>query len=213
MTLTDSAIERLKLGDILVASRVLIERKAVEDFSASVVDKRLFRQMAGLRAEPFEPLVILEGEFTAQSRGQLSAKAIRAAMLTVILDWRVTVLRSRSVEDTARWVAAILDRARDEKDLPDWRWITPSGGRVAPEKVRRRPSAGRPKIAEGPRQRAIRMLSQIEGVGEGKAASLIDRMGGLGNVLKASRENLIQVPGISRLLAERIFEVTRVDRE
>ncbi|MBI3735674.1 Hef nuclease, partial [Candidatus Sumerlaeota bacterium] len=103
-------IERLSAGDILVARRYLIERKTTEDFAASVLDGRLFNQIAQMREQRFEPVLILEGEFKPGEAQRLSPGALRGAILSVALDWRVPIVRSRGIADTALWIQSLLRR-------------------------------------------------------------------------------------------------------
>ena len=199
-------IERLEVGDILIRSRVLIERKAVADFVASIVDGRLFDQVSRLRAEPFEPMIILEGDFTADASGEFAPAALRGAMLSLSLDWHLPVLRSRSVNDTARWICALLRRRETRQESPDWRWVSPTGRRRPQKDIRLRPARKTiPPAVRRTRQR-IQMLSQIEGVGVMKAESLLDRFQSLSAIFSASRQELVSVPGIGRRLAEVIHE-------
>jgi len=57
-------------------------------------------------------------------------------------------------------------------------------------------------------QRSTRVsaLDAIPGVGPARRAALLKRFGGIEGVRRASREELAQTPGISKALAERIFE-------
>ncbi len=197
-------IERLEVGDVLIDRRILIERKTAADFAASLVDGRLFRQAAELRASAFEPVFIVEGEFTTESLGGCSVGSIRAALLSIALDWKVLALRSKSVSDTARWIAAILTRESKKLGQPDWRWIAPTGERMPRAKIETRPLRRRSRAGRSARSQGIEMLGQIDGVGPKKAEALLDHFGTVGRVLRADRSDLIAVTGISREIAERI---------
>lgn len=200
-------IERLEVGDVLIDRRILIERKTAADFAASLVDGRLFRQAAELRASAFEPVFIVEGEFTTEALGGCSIQSVRGALLSVALDWKVPVLRSKSVADTARWIAAILTRESKKQGRPDWRWIAPTGERMPRAKIEARPLRRRSRSGRSARSQAIEMLGQIDGIGPKKAEALLDRFGTVGQVLRADRADLIAVNGISREIAERIAAV------
>lgn len=200
-------IERLQAGDILIGRRVLIERKTVADFAASVVDGRLFSQIAALRSLPFQIVVILEGEMTPQESRGVSAAAFRNAMASVMIDWQVPVIRSRSIEDTARWVLSILQRQQKGNDLPDWRWVTPTGQRRKPDEVMVRPLRAKTAPALSQRAQAIAMLSQVDGLGETKAKNLLARFGSVSAVLAATPKELEMVEGIGRTLSGKIYAV------
>lgn len=203
----EPSVERLQIGDVLVSSRILIERKAVADFSASIVDGRLFDQVSRLSAAQFQPILILEGEMTGKACGGLGASALRGAILSVTLDWHVPVLRSRSIEDTARWIHAMLLRGEKFIDAPDWRWVTPEGRRRPREEVQLRPRRKQVTAAQSRRSQEVAILSQIDGLGAARAGILLDRFNTVAAILAASPGELATVPGVGRILAANIHAV------
>lgn len=200
-------IERLHAGDILVGRRILIERKAVPDFAASILDGRLFSQIAALRASPFYPLLMLEGEVTRENCGKITAAALRGAILSVSIDWQVPVLRSKSVDDTAQWISAMLTRQAKGDDLPDWRRVTPNGQRRPEGAVPLRPQRRKVPTSESLRLQTIQMLSQIDGMSESKAKNLLSHFGSFEAVLAATPKELETVEGVGRNLSGRIHAV------
>lgn len=52
---------RLATGDFLIDNEVLIERKSVDNFAASLIDGRLFRQVARLAHSGYRSLLLIEG--------------------------------------------------------------------------------------------------------------------------------------------------------
>jgi ERCC4-type nuclease len=52
---------RLPTGDYLIDDRVLVERKTHADFVASLIDGRLFPQVACLARSEYRSLMLLEG--------------------------------------------------------------------------------------------------------------------------------------------------------
>lgn len=198
-------IRRLAVGDILIRERILIERKTATDFEASMLDGRLFAQAEALAAQRFDVLFLIEGSFRRESN-RLSGAALRQAMLSLVMDWRMPLVRSASLEDTALWVQALLSGKRKRAEPPDWRRVTPSGARRPASARPRRP--GKPQIPAS--QRAKRqteaILSAIEGVGPTKARALALAFGSLSGVLAAGHDELARVPGVGTRLAARIRE-------
>src|SRR5262245_11141267 len=54
-------LARLRVGDYLINDEVLLERKTIADFAASLVDGRLFPQAARLARDGRRSLVLIEG--------------------------------------------------------------------------------------------------------------------------------------------------------
>lgn len=195
-------IERLDAGDILVAGRILIERKTTRDLVVSITDGRLMRQAASLASQSWEAVVIVEGEFTPEVLGGMKAAAVRGAMASVMLDWRIPVFRARSVRETAVWVGVLLDRTSDAADRPDWRRVSPTGAVSGFD-----PRAARPvrrRRASAPGQVPAAMLSQIPGLGPERARALLRRFGSAAEIGRASANELREVEGIGPRLAEQI---------
>lgn len=107
-------VERLRVGDVSLDGRVLIERKTAPDFAASIMNGRLDGQLAALAALgefDVQAVVIVEGEFEDIGAGGVSPEALREAMLAIELDHGIPLLRSRSPLETALWVRALAPRA------------------------------------------------------------------------------------------------------
>lgn len=196
-------IRRLEVGDILIRDRILIERKTAADFEASMLDGRLFSQAEALTQQPFDPLIVIEGTFRREAN-RLSGAALRQAMLSLVMDWRLPLVRSASLDDTALWVQALLSGKRRRSEPPDWRRVTPGGAR-RPESVRPRGPRKRPVPAGlRARQQTRAILGAIEGVGPARARSLTETFGSLAAVLAADHDELARVPGVGTRLAARI---------
>lgn len=195
-------VQRLEVGDILVRSRILIERKTAPDFEASLVDGRLFAQAGALAAQRFEPLIILEGSFR-ESGARLSGPALRQALLALALDWKIPVLRSASTADTALWVQELLG-ARRRNEPPDWRGVSPTGRRRPAAARPARPKKDRPAPDIQRRRQTQAILAAIEGVGPVRAEALARMFGSPAAVLAATHDELARTPGIGTRLAARI---------
>jgi ERCC4-type nuclease len=89
-------VSRLKLGDYLLDSRFVFERKTLKDLVAAIIDGRLFQQALRLSATKLQPALILEG--TAQDFGGCGMRweAIQGALVTVSLFCGVPLLRART---------------------------------------------------------------------------------------------------------------------
>ena len=75
----DVRLARLRVGDYLINDQVLIERKTIADFAASLVDGRLFPQAARLARDGRRSLVLTEGP-PATSMPDIHPNAVQGAL-------------------------------------------------------------------------------------------------------------------------------------
>lgn len=198
-------VRRLAVGDILVGERVVIERKAAADFVASLLDGRLERQLDALLSAKGRPaLVVIEGDFNPTTLAGMAAGAVRQAILSIELDRRVPVLRSRGVEDTARWVVALAEREEfNLSPLAATFCHEARGGLGHPAGHR---GARRRGVAD-PQQVQIAALRRVPGIGAARAAALIGHFGSLQALISADLGDLATVAGIGPGLARAIRAV------
>jgi len=170
----NTAVGRLPIGDVEVGPRVLIERKTVRDFVASLEDGRLFRQAHGLNSVCHRPLIVLEGEDAMDLLG-LPAEAFRGVLLSLMLGYRIPVLRTGTVAETAAIV-----------------------GHIAKQEIRRLARAGARRKTGGakPGRETLDVLSCIPGIGDFRARKLVDEFGSVRGVANASEKDLTRAPGI-----------------
>jgi Fanconi anemia group M protein len=98
----------LDVGDYVISDRAAIERKTAEDFLDSMVDGRLMDQMQRLLTYP-RPCLIIEGE-GLYSKRDVHPNAVRGALASIALDFKVPILFTRDEKDTAAIIAAMLKR-------------------------------------------------------------------------------------------------------
>lgn len=78
-------VEELECADYILADGMTVERKSAEDFVASIMDRRLFVQIAMLKATYAKVFILVEGDaFATQSA--IAPEAITGALsyITVI---------------------------------------------------------------------------------------------------------------------------------
>lgn len=74
-------VQRLEVGDYLLSSKIVVERKTEADFIQSIFDKRRFAQVSALRANFASPIMILEK--CATPLREIDPNAYRGARLFV----------------------------------------------------------------------------------------------------------------------------------
>ncbi len=99
-------VERLKLGDYLVNTSCLFERKTLLDFAESIKDGRLFTQARRLASGLDRAAFIIEGTVQDLSRTSMRREALQGAVITLTLIYELPVLRSHDPEESwsmAHW--------------------------------------------------------------------------------------------------------------
>lgn len=170
----------LAVGDYAVGGR-LIERKTVADLHSSLVNRRLWSQVAALRRDPRRAYVLVEGEDLDD--GPVPARALRGALLKV-LDNGIRLLRTPSPEDTALWLTVL---ARQEQRRMEHRATVTTG---------RRPIVTSP----------VALLSAIPGISIDSAKALLTEFGSIAAIAAASQRDLQLVQGIGPERAQALLK-------
>ncbi|MDD1776055.1 MAG: helix-hairpin-helix domain-containing protein [Candidatus Methanomethylicus sp.] len=175
----------LKVGDYVVSDEVAIERKTCSDFASSIIDRRLFEQASAMKEAYGRPLLLLEGG--GQPVRGISPEAVRGALITMVLDFGVPVLRADNPQETANFIFAIA--RREQRDCT----------RGVSLKDRRRPAT-----LDGEREYVVASLPFIEST---SAKRLLETFGTVEKVFTASEEDLQKVDKIGPKKAKRIREL------
>lgn len=179
-------IRSLAVADYQVSDEVGIERKTVDDFINSIIDKRLYKQAERLTEEFTRPVLILEGK-DLYSRF-MNPNAIRGALASIALDFNIPIIPSQSPEDTA----AIIYRIAVREQLHEKREI--------PIRTERKPLTLREK--------QLYVIESLPHIGAVNAKKLLRKFGSVKNVINASEKELMKVEGIGEKIAKDIKEVT-----
>jgi DNA excision repair protein ERCC-4 len=179
-------IEHLALGDYCIDGAVLIERKTAADFAQSLIDGRLFGQVARMATSSVRPAYILEGSSVEWFGLGVSREALQGALVTLMI-FDVPVFRSSDPAESARlmlYVGSQLVRLRDPGYVPYWQ-----------------AKAKRKKTAQ------LRILQSLPGVGPDRAKRLLERFGTVRACFGASTEEIMDVEGIGSKTAASIERV------
>jgi Fanconi anemia group M protein len=178
-------IARLTVGDYLIDDEVLIERKTIADFAASLVDGRLFPQAARLARDAHRTLVLIEGP-PAPSMPDVNPHAVQGALVSLAAMWRLPVLHTVDADDSFRVMRFLAAQVRTGR-----------------EQVLRR-------YGRKPRRLATRrlfLLQGLPGVGPALASRLLKQLGSIRRVVTADIDTLQQVRGVGPKKAARILEL------
>jgi ERCC4-type nuclease len=185
-------VQRLALGDYQANDTLIVERKTLADFAASIADGRLFTQARRLAAAPRHSLFILEGTAADLAACAMRREAMQGALISLSLIFGIPVLRSISADETARLIVYAIRQLR----------ATAHG---ATQRHGYRP--------KGTRKRQLYMLQGLPGIGPARAERLLDTFGTVQAICNANPDQLAEVPGIGRRTAEAMERIIRETRE
>jgi ERCC4-type nuclease len=105
----DVRMTHLATGDYLIDNEVLVERKTIGDFVASLIDGRLFPQAARLAHSPYRSLLLIEGP-TPPSIPDVHPHALEGAFVSLATMWRLPVLHSSEPEHSLLILRLLADQ-------------------------------------------------------------------------------------------------------
>jgi DNA excision repair protein ERCC-4 len=174
-------IEHLAVGDYWIDRGVVVERKSYADFALSLADGRLFPQAAKLARCPHRPVLLLEGPRPLRMP-KIHPHALKGAMASLAVMWRLPVLLARDPEDSLTIFRFLANQLRSSH-------------------------AGLKRYDRKPRRLASRklyMLQGLPGVGPALAHRFLVEFGSVERVMTADEEELMRVRGVGRQKAARI---------
>lgn len=171
----DVTVGRLDVADYVLPNGVLVERKRVRDLHLALCDGRFWPQIGRLRRAATLPVLLVAG-FDIDD-GPMQGSAVRGALVTVTF-MRVAIVRSLNAQDSAIWLYRLGARA-----------------------ARADPHRDRPAYAQGPKMRRCgsaseAMLAGVPGISVTLARAVLERFGSIKNLIGATPEELLQVPGM-----------------
>lgn len=181
----DVQMGRLATGDYLVDGQVLVERKTIRDLAASLIDGRLFPQVARLAHSPYRSLFLVEGP-APSSLPDVHQHAVEGALLSIVAVWRIPVLHSSDPEQSARMLRFLAEQLRGPH-----------------ERILRRFDRKPKRLAS----RRLFLLQGLPGVGPALAHRLLSRFGSIERILTVDAATLAEVRGVGARKASRIREL------
>ena len=185
----ETRLETLEVGDYVLSDRVVVERKAVDDFLETLVggDRSLFEQVGAAARHYARPVVVVEGDGLYGSRN-VHPNAIRGALASLAVDFGASVLRTEDADGTADLLEVIATREQDTDD----RAVSVHGEK------------GGKTLAE--QQEYV--VGSVAEVGPVTARALLEHFGSVERVMSADEDDLVAVDGVGEVTADRIRTVT-----
>ncbi len=189
--------EQLAVGDYIVSSETIVERKTIHDLINSVYDGRLFIQCSDLINHYSKPFIIIEGNITdldKREKMDLDSKVIvdkiqvaYDTLIKIALEFRIPILYTPSIYYTAELLIHLASNpSKNKNDGPLLKKIKKSN----PFYIQQ-----------------LYVLTSLPGIGTKLATRLLDKFHSPKNVLNASIAELARVPGLGNMRAEKIRKI------
>jgi Fanconi anemia group M protein len=178
----------LEIGDYVVSDRLAVERKRTDDFASSLIDgkRNLFAQLSDLARVYEKPVLIIEGTELFTSR-QINPNAIYGSLISIGIDFGVSLLYSRDEEETA----AILKVLAKREQIENKREVNPHGR----------------KLISTLTEQQEYLISSIADIGPKAARNLLLHFGSVEAVMKADAKELKEVKLIGPKRAAKIRDI------
>jgi ERCC4-type nuclease len=178
-------MDRLTTGDYLIDDTILIERKTQADFVASLVDGRLFPQVARLAHSRYRSVLLIEGPVRPGTPA-VHRHSVEGALVSIAAMWRLPVLHAGDPDESCRLLRFRAHQGSHTDEIP------------------------LPRYDRKPKRVATRrlfVLQGLPGVGPALARRLLAQLGSVERVMTADTTALQTVRGVGRKKADRIREL------
>ena len=101
-------IKSLKIGDYLIG-KTIIERKTVQDFISSMINKRLIQQLRQMKKYK-QQLLIIEGideQELYRTDTNLNPNAIRGFILSILTNYQIPIVFTQNYQDTSKYLITL----------------------------------------------------------------------------------------------------------
>lgn len=178
--------QQLDVGDYVLSSRIGIERKNVDDFLESLINGKLFKQVAQLRDAYSRPMLILEGENLLTKRN-INHNAIFGSLASITVDFGIPVLTTKDASETADLLNVIAKREQRE----DKKAVAVRGE----------------KTQMSLRERQQFIIEGLPNVSAVIAKRLLSHFSSIKDIANATEEELREVPGVGKNIATDIINL------
>ncbi|MFH1637002.1 MAG: DEAD/DEAH box helicase [Candidatus Woesearchaeota archaeon] len=180
-------MQNLVTADFIVSEDVGVERKTVEDFVNSIVDRRMLPQIHELKKNFKKPLLIIEGREDIYSVRNVHQNAIRGMLATIAISYGIPIIHTKNSLDTAELLKAIAKREQEKDD------------KEFTLRQDRKPLTG-DELKEY-------IVESLPGVGPLLSKSLLKEFKSVKNIINAEEKELQKVEKLGKKKASEIREV------
>ncbi len=183
-------IRNLDTGDYVCSNDVAVELKTREDFVNSIIDRRIIMQARALRNNFNKPLFVIYGTDNFSMMRMINDESIYAMISTLALKYRIPVVSLMTAREVASFIFSVArleqGKTHDEISLHYNKPLT---------------------LVEQQEY----LISALPGIGAKIAKPLLKHFGSIRAIANATVDELMQVPLIGKIKAERIHDVLNKD--
>ncbi|MFX1312785.1 MAG: ERCC4 domain-containing protein, partial [Promethearchaeota archaeon] len=180
-------LEQLPIADYVLSNRVGIERKTAQDFSDSIKDGRLFRELIDLKDHFERSILILEGNPLDESI--INENALYGAITTIILNIGISIYKTKNSEETANFLYQLAKKEQSES--------------------KKKISIRFDKVPLETSFLLEYIVAGIPGVNNLRAKNLLNAFKTLQKLFLADISDLTKVENIGKKIAQDIYKISR----
>jgi len=185
-------LKLIEVADYICGERTGIEIKTKDDFTQSIIDGRLFRQIRNLKEQFETPILIIIGENYLEPLRNVSKKAILGAMTTIMTEFGVNIITTKTEKETAELIISIAEREQHKKEQTfGIHFKKPITNKELQEYI----------------------IASLPGIERKTAQKLLQQFKTIKDIVNAEREKLEQVETIGEKRAKGIKEILEKDYE
>jgi Fanconi anemia group M protein len=166
-------LKELKVADYIVKA-IAIERKTINDFISSMIDRRIFNQLEELKQYE-RKLLIIEGtenqDLYSDDNPRINSDAIRGFLLSIALKHQIPAIFTKNPEDTAKFIQILSNKKEKESPLN----IT--------------------KKSLNPKEQMQYILESFPGIGPKTAKKLLEQFKTIKNIINSEESELKKALG------------------
>lgn len=175
----------------IISERLAIERRTGSSFMRGIMEKTLFTSAIYMREHFAMPILIIEGEINYEYT-MFDPQAIRGAVSAMMLQYGLSVLSTRNLEETVELIAMM---ARQEQiGIPEISLIP------------KRKAADLPDLQR-------RIIEMLPGCGMVMARDLLQHFGSVHRIANATEEDFLSIRGIGAKKATEMYAVLNAEYE
>ena len=178
-------MKTLPIGDYIVASETIVERKSIRDLLASIFDGRLFDQCTRLK-ENFEfPVILMEGNVDEIEEIAENPLIFYGALSTVVIDFKIPVIPTPNATHTAKLLLSMCSRKESSKG----------------------PFLKKIRKSNDLEKQQLSSLCSLPWIGEKFATRMLEKFGSPLKTFNASSAELSKVEGLGESRSKKIKKI------